>query len=181
MKGKLIVVSGPSGAGKSTVTKMIRKSLNIPLAISATTRNPRAGEEDKIDYYFMTKENFETGIKNDEFLEYACVHGNYYGTLKSEVENKLSAGQNVILEIDVQGGMQIKEKFNEAILVFFKAPSVEELEKRLRYRNTDSDEVIQLRLKNAIKELEYEKLYDKTIINYSIEDSFEDLKKIIEN
>ena len=157
MKGKLIVVSGPSGAGKSTVTKMIRKSLNIPLAISATTRSPRIGEKDKVDYYFMKKEDFENGIKNNDFLEYACVHENYYGTLKSEVENKLMSGENVILEIDVQGGMQIKEKFNEAVLVFFKAPSVEELEKRLRFRNTDSDEVINLRLKNAIKELEYEK------------------------
>ncbi len=178
-RGKLFVVSGPSGAGKSTVTKIVREELNIPLAISATTRKPRVGEINKVDYYFLTVEDFKEKIKEDGFLEYANVHGNYYGTLRSEVEIKLNSGQNVILEIDVQGGEQIKEKFPEACLVFFKAPDKEELEKRLRGRNTDSEEVIQVRLKNALLELEYENKYDVVIVNHAIEVAVEELKDVI--
>lgn len=112
-------------------------------------------------------------------MEYANVHGNYYGTLKSEVEAKLSQGIDVILEIDVQGGEQIKKKFPEAILVFFKAPDEKELEKRLRGRNTDSEEVIQTRLQNSLKELEYEKFYDLTVINHEVNEAVEELKNII--
>lgn len=178
-KGILFVVSGPSGAGKSTVTKLVREELNIPLAISATTRKPRVGEKDGVDYYFLPIEDFEKKIENEEFLEYANVHGNYYGTLKSEVEAKLSQGIDVILEIDVQGGEQIKQKFPEAILVFFKAPDEKELEKRLRGRNTDSEEVIKTRLQNSLKELEYEKFYDLTVVNHEVPKAVEELKNII--
>jgi len=178
-KGRLFVVSGPSGAGKSTVTKLVRKELDIPLAISATTRKPRVGEINKVDYYFFNQEEFEKKIEENGFLEYANVHGNYYGTLKSEVEEKLEFGENVILEIDVQGGEQIKERFPEACLVFFKAPNEIELESRLRGRNTDSEDVIQIRLKNALKELEYEKKYDIVIINNTVEQAILDLKKVI--
>lgn len=178
-KGKLFVVSGPSGAGKSTVTKLVRKELNIPLAISATTRKARVGEINKVDYYFFSQEEFKENIKNDNFLEYANVHGNYYGTLKSEVEEKLDSGENVILEIDVQGGEQIKNSFPEACLIFFKAPNEKELEARLRGRNTDSEDVIQLRLKNSLKELEYEKKYDIVIINNTLEQAVLDLRKVI--
>ena len=113
MKGKLIIVSGPSGSGKSTVTKLVKDKLNIPLSISATTRQPRVGEIDGKDYFFLTKEIFEQKIKNDEFYEYANVHGNYYGTLKEVVENNLNKGLNVILEIDVQGALIAKEKKKE--------------------------------------------------------------------
>ena len=179
-KGRLFVISGPSGAGKSTVTKMVRTELNIPLAVSATTRKPRVGEIDKVDYYFLTQDEFEKRIGEDGFLEYANVHGNYYGTLKSEVEKKLDEGLNVILEIDVQGGEQIKDKFAEACLVFFKAPSKEELEKRLRGRQTDSEDVIQVRLRNALKEMEYEDKYDEVIVNNTIEQAAFDLKEIIQ-
>ncbi len=178
-KGILFVVSGPSGAGKSTVTKLVREEMNIPLAISATTRKPRVGEENAVDYYFFTMAQFEEKIANDGFLEYANVHGNYYGTLKSEVEAKLESGENVILEIDVQGGEQIKKKFPEAVLVFFKAPNEVELEKRLRGRNTDSEEVIKVRLENSLKELEYEKFYDLVVINNTVAEAVEELKKII--
>lgn len=178
-KGILFVVSGPSGAGKSTVTKLVREELNIPLAISATTRKPRVGESNGVDYYFLSLEEFEEKIANGGFLEYANVHGNYYGTLKSEVEAKLTQGIDVILEIDVQGGEQIKEKFPEAVLVFFKAPDETELEKRLRGRNTDSEEVIRVRLENSLKELQYEKFYDLTVINHTVEQAVEDLKNII--
>ena len=179
MKGKLIIVSGPSGSGKSTVTKLVKDRLNIPLSISATTRQPRTGEIDGKDYFFLTKEMFEQKIKNDEFYEYANVHGNYYGTLKEVVESNLNKGLNVILEIDVQGALIAKEKKKDAILVFFRTKDMETLENRLRNRKTDSEEVIQLRLKNAKKELEYEPKYDRTIINDDIEQSCQELINII--
>ena len=179
MKGKLFIVSGPSGSGKSTVTKLVKDTLNIPLSISATTRKPRNREIDGKDYFFLTKETFEQKIKNDEFYEYANVHGNYYGTLKEVVESNLNKGLNVILEIDVQGALIAKEKKRDAILVFFRTKDMETLEKRLRNRNTDTEEVIQTRLKNALKELEYEKKYDHTIINNDIEESCKKLINII--
>ena len=179
MKGKLIIVSGPSGSGKSTVTKLVKDRLNIPLSISATTRQPRVGEIDGKEYFFLTKEIFEQKIKNDEFYEYANVHGNYYGTLKEVVESNLNKGLNVILEIDVQGALIAKEKKKDAILVFFRTKDMETLENRLRNRKTDSEEVIQLRLKNAKKELEYEPKYDRTIINDDIEQSCQELINII--
>lgn len=178
-KGNLFVVSGPSGAGKSTVCKLVRKMLGINLATSATTRKPREGEVDGREYYFLTKEAFEQKINDREFLEYANVHGNYYGTLKSEVEARLARGENVILEIDVQGGLQVKDIYPEVNLIFFKTPTKEDLEKRLRGRNTDSEETIQLRLANSLKELEYENFYDRTIVNYTVEKSCEDLINII--
>ena len=179
MKGKLFIVSGPSGSGKSTVTKLVKDRLNIPLSISATTREPRDGEMNGKDYFFLTKEAFEQKIKNDEFYEYANVHGNYYGTLKEVVESNLNKGLNVILEIDVQGALIAKEKKKDAVLVFFRTKDMETLEKRLRNRNSDSEEVIQTRLKNALKELEYEKKYDYTIINNDIEESCTALVNII--
>lgn len=180
MKGKLFIVSGPSGSGKSTITKMVRDKLNIPLAISVTTRSMRDGEVDGKDYYFISKEEFENKIKNDELFEYANVHGNYYGTLNSEIEKRLESGQDVILEIDVQGGIIAKNKRQDSILVFFKAPNLEILEQRLRGRNTDSEDVIQKRLVNAIEELKYEEKYDRVIINYEIDKSIEELIDIIQ-
>lgn len=177
--GKLYVVSGPSGAGKSTVCKEVRKILGINLSISATSRNPREGEKNGVEYYFLTVKEFEEKIKNNEFLEYAKVHGNYYGTLKSEVEKRLQNGEKIILEIDVQGGIQVKEKFPDAQLIFFKTPTEEDLEKRLRGRQTDSEETIALRLKNSLEELEYEKKYDFTVINREIEQACRDLIDII--
>ena len=179
MKGKLIVVSGPSGSGKSTATKLVRDMLQIPLSISATTRSPRAGEIDGKDYFFLEKEDFEKRIANEEFYEYALVHGHYYGTLREEVESRINSGQNVILEIDVQGGIIVKEKNSEAILVFFKAPNMEVLAKRLEDRKTDTKEVIELRLANAKKELEYEKEYDYTVVNDNLEKACQELINII--
>ena len=180
MKGKLIIVSGPSGSGKSTVTKIVKDKLNIPLSISATTRNPRDGEIDGKDYFFLSEEEFKNKIANDEFYEYAEVHGNYYGTLKKTVEENLDKGLNVILEIDVQGALIAKEKKKDAILVFFRTKDMEVLEKRLRDRKTDSEEVIQTRLKNAETELKYENKYNYTIINENLEDSIQELIDIIE-
>ena len=180
MKGKLIIVSGPSGSGKSTVTKIVKDKLNIPLSISATTRNPRDGEIDGKDYFFLSEEEFKNKIANDEFYEYAEVHGNYYGTLKKTVEENLDKGLNVILEIDVQGALIAKEKKKDAILVFFRTKDMEVLEKRLRDRKTDSEEVIQTRLKNAETELKYENKYNYTIVNENLENSIQELIDIIE-
>ena len=179
MKGKVIVVSGPSGSGTSAATRLVRDRLQIPLSISATTRSPRAGEIDGKDYFFLEKEDFEKRIANEEFYEYALVHGNYYGTLREEVESRINSGQNVILEIDVQGGIIVKEKNSEAILVFFKAPNMEVLAKRLEDRKTDTKEVIELRLANAKKELEYEKEYDYTVVNDNLEKACQELINII--
>ncbi|MBF1336370.1 MAG: guanylate kinase [Leptotrichia sp.] len=180
MRGKLIIVSGPSGSGKSTVTKIVKDKLNIPLSISATTRNPRDGEIDGKDYFFLSKEEFKNKIANDEFYEYAEVHGNYYGTLKKTVEENLDKGLNVILEIDVQGALIAKEKKKDAVLVFFRTKDMDILEKRLRDRKTDSEEVIQTRLKNAETELKYEDKYNYTIINENLDDSIQELIDIIE-
>ena len=180
MRGKLIIVSGPSGSGKSTVTKIVKDKLNIPLSISATTRNPRDGEIDGKDYFFLSKEEFKNKIANDEFYEYAEVHGNYYGTLKKTVEENLDKGLNVILEIDVQGALIAKEKKKDAVLVFFRTKDMDILEKRLRDRKTDSEEVIQTRLKNAETELKYEDKYNYTIINENSDDSIQELIDIIE-
>ena len=180
MRGKLIIVSGPSGSGKSTVTKIVKDKLNIPLSISATTRNPRDGEIDGKDYFFLSKEEFKNKIANDEFYEYAEVHGNYYGTLKKTVEDNLNRGLNVILEIDVQGALIAKEKKKDAILVFFRTKDMEVLEKRLRDRKTDSEEIIQTRLKNAETELKYENKYNYTIVNENLENSIQELIDIIE-
>lgn len=180
MRGKLIIVSGPSGSGKSTVTKIVKDKLNIPLSISATTRNPRDGEIDGKDYFFLSKEEFKNKIANDEFYEYAEVHGNYYGTLKKTVEENLDKGLNVILEIDVQGALIAKEKKKDAVLVFFRTKDMAILEKRLRDRKTDSEEIIQTRLKNAETELKYEDKYNYTIINENLDDSIQELINIIE-
>ncbi len=179
MQGKLVIVSGPSGSGKSTVTKIVKDRLDIPLSISATTRKPRVGEIDGKDYFFLTKEKFEEKIKSDEFYEYANVHGNYYGTLKEVVESNLKKGNNVILEIDVQGALVVKEKKKDAVLVFFKTENMDILEERLRKRKTDSEEIILTRLKNASEELKYESEYDYTIINNDIEKSCQELIDII--
>ena len=180
-KGHLFVVSGPSGAGKSTICRLVRKMLNINLATSATTRKPRVGEVDGKDYYFLTIPEFEKRLADGEFLEYAKVHENYYGTLKSEVESRLANGENVILEIDVQGGLQVKEKYPDANMIFFKTPTRKELEERLRGRKTDSEETIQLRLKNSLEELKYEEKYDTSIVNYTVEKSCEELINIIKS
>ncbi|RRD40045.1 guanylate kinase [Leptotrichia sp. OH3620_COT-345] len=178
-KGKLIIVSGPSGSGKSTVTKIVKDRLNVPLSVSATTRKPRTGEINGKDYFFLTEEEFKKKIENDEFYEYANVHGNYYGTLKETVQENLNKGLDVILEIDVQGALIAKEKKKDAVLVFFKTKDIHVLEDRLRKRKTDSEEIIKVRLKNALKELKYESRYDFTIINEDIENSCQELIDII--
>ena len=180
-KGNLFVVSGPSGAGKSTVCKNVRKMLGINLATSATTRSPREGEVNGREYHFLSLDEFEKKVEENAFIEHANVHGNYYGTLKTEVENRLAKGENIILEIDVQGGVQVRDTYPEVNLIFFKTPTKVELEKRLRGRGTESEETVQLRLANSLKEYDFEDQYDKVVINHTVEQACEDLISIIEN
>lgn len=180
-KGKLFVISGPSGVGKDTIINEYLKNNKGLLSISATTRDKRKGEVDGKDYYFLTKEEFEDWIKNDNFLEYATYNDNYYGTPKSKIEENLNKGINVFLVIEVQGALQIKEKIKDSKLIFIMPPSISELEKRLKNRNTETDEMIKNRLEIATKEMNMSSMYDYIITNNKIENAVEKLKLIIEN
>ena len=179
-KGVLTVVSGFSGAGKGTVMKrLIQKYDDYALSISVTTRNPREGERDGIEYFFKTKEEVETMIENDEFLEYARYVDNYYGTPRFYVEEMLAKGKNVILEIEIQGAMQIKAKNPEAVLVFVTPPSFEELRNRLVGRGTETADVIESRLRRASEEAEGMSSYDYILVNDQVEDCVDRLHQII--
>ena len=179
-KGVLTVVSGFSGAGKGTVMKrLIQKYDDYALSISVTTRNPREGERDGIEYFFKTKEEVEAMIENDEFLEYARYVDNYYGTPRFYVEEMLAKGKNVILEIELQGAMQIKAKNQEAVLVFVTPPSFEELRNRLIGRGTETADVIESRLKRASEEAEGMPSYDYILVNDQVEDCVDRLHQII--
>lgn len=179
-KGVLTVVSGFSGAGKGTVMKrLIQKYDDYALSISVTTRNPREGERDGIEYFFKTKEEVETMIENDEFLEYARYVDNYYGTPRFYVEEMLAKGKNVILEIEIQGAMQIKAKNPEAVLVFVTPPSFEELRNRLVGRGTETADVIESRLRRASEEAEGMLSYDYILVNDQVEDCVDRLHQII--
>ncbi len=179
-KGVLTVVSGFSGAGKGTVMKrLIQKYDDYALSISVTTRKPREGERDGIEYFFKTKEEVETMIENDEFLEYARYVDNYYGTPRFYVEEMLAKGKNVILEIEIQGAMQIKAKNPEAVLVFVTPPSFEELRNRLVGRGTETADVIESRLRRASEEAEGMLSYDYILVNDQVEDCVDRLHQII--
>ena len=179
-KGVLTVVSGFSGAGKGTVMKrLIQKYDDYALSISVTTRTPREGERDGIEYFFKTKEEVEAMIENDEFLEYARYVDNYYGTPRFYVEEMLAKGKNVILEIEIQGAMQIKAKNPEAVLVFVTPPSFEELRNRLIGRGTETADVIESRLRRASEEAEGMPSYDYILVNDQVEDCVDRLHQII--
>lgn len=179
-KGVLTVVSGFSGAGKGTVMKrLIQKYDDYALSISVTTRKPREGERDGIEYFFKTKEEVETMIENDEFLEYARYVDNYYGTPRFYVEEMLAKGKNVILEIEIQGAMQIKSKNPEAVLVFVTPPSFEELRNRLVGRGTETADVIESRLRRASEEAEGMPSYDYILVNDQVENCVDRLHQII--
>ena len=179
-KGKLFVISGPSGAGKGTLReKALSDIQNLVYSISCTTRKPREGEIDGVQYRFITHEKFKKDIAENLFLEYAHVHADFYGTLKADVLRELDAGKNVLLEIDVQGALQVREKMPEAVLIFIAPPSIEELEKRLRDRHTETEENLKLRLSNAEKELELKNKYDYVIINDNLETASQEIKDLI--
>ncbi|MCB7521852.1 guanylate kinase [[Clostridium] hylemonae] len=179
-KGILTVVSGFSGAGKGTIMKeLLKKYDNYALSVSATTRAPRPGETDGREYFFKTKEEFEKMIAQDELIEYASYVNNYYGTPKAYVEEQLVAGKDVILEIEIQGALKVKEKMPDTLLLFITPPSVEELRKRLVGRGTETMEVIESRLKRAGEEAEGMDRYDYLIVNDKLDICVEDVHEII--
>lgn len=180
-KGILIVLSGPSGIGKGTVISSLRKQKrNIELSISMTTRQPRSGERDGVEYFFTSRENFLKMAENSEFLEYTEYCGNFYGTPQKALFNMLSKGDDVILEIEVDGGKQVKEKFPQAVSIFIAPPSLEILKSRLVGRGLDSNSTIEKRLKQAEEELKFISSYDYLVENDNLEECVEKVAKIIE-
>ncbi len=179
---KIIVISGPSGVGKTTIYKQILQeySNNISFSISATTRKIRDGEEDGKDYYFLSVEEFKQLIDKDDFIEWECVHNNYYGTLKSEIYRIWKMGKHGLLDIDVRGGLHIKEIFGDkSFLVFIAPPSMSELENRLRNRGTCAGEALKRRLDNAAIEMEQQDFYDTVLKNEHVTIAVTELKKQI--
>lgn len=169
-RGSLIVVSGPSGVGKGTVlSRAFERDPRIWKSVSATTRDPRAGEVDGVDYIFMSKDDFKEAVNQGGFLEWAEYSGNLYGTPRKVVEEKLDAGKDVVLEIEVQGALQVKEAMPEAHLVFIEPPSVEELERRLRGRGTETEESVRSRMETAKVELSHKLDYDIRLVNDDVE------------
>lgn len=178
-KGVLMVVSGPSGCGKGTMLAEIVKSDNIFYSVSATTRSPRPGETDGINYHFLTKDRFEEMITDEGMLEYASYCGNYYGTPRKPVEDMLEKGCHVILEIEVQGAMKIKEKCPDAVFIFILPPSLKELRRRLEKRGTESAEIIEKRLGEAAGEISNAYKYDYAVVNGELSEAVNDIKSII--
>ena len=178
--GRLFVLSGPSGVGNGTLREnALNDAPNLKYSISCTTRKPRDGETDGVEYRFITREKFREDISQGLFLEYAHVHEDYYGTLKADVVRELEAGHDVLLEIDVQGALQVREKMPDAVLIFVAPPSVEVLERRLRGRGTEAQESLNVRLENALKELALKDKYDYIIVNDDLHSACEELRKII--
>lgn len=181
-KGILIVISGFSGAGKGTlVGRMLEEYDNYSLSISATSRGPRVGEVDGKHYFFKTREEFEKLIENDGFIEYATYVGNYYGTPKQFVLEQMELGKDVILEIEIQGALKIKEQFPDALLLFVTPPSAEELKRRLVTRGTEDIDTINKRLARAFEESEGMENYDYLVINDDLEECVKNTHQIIQN
>ncbi|MGQ1783565.1 guanylate kinase [Saccharicrinis sp. GN24d3] len=182
--GKLIIFSAPSGSGKTTIVKnLLEKDFKMEFSISATTRAPRVNEKHGVDYYFLTPEEFRSKINDDDLLEWEEVYNDkYYGTLKSEVERITSKGNNVVFDVDVVGGLNIKKMYgNRAIAIFVKPPSIKELKKRLEIRGTDSEEVIAQRINKAEEELSYANNFDHIVVNSNLDLAIEQTEKILYN
>lgn len=180
-KGLLLVVSGPSGTGKGTICKdIVAKHEDINLSISATTRNPRVGEVEGKSYFFKTKEEFEAMVDRGEFLEHAMIYDNYYGTPKKAIFDELNMGRDVILEIEMQGAMQIKEVYPQAVFIFVLPPSLQELKNRIVGRGTETEEQIEKRFNSAYDEIKLLGDYDYFIFNNIVEKSAEEILNILE-
>jgi len=181
-KGKLFVISAPSGTGKSTVLAEVRRKLpDFDFSVSCTTRSPRGDERDGREYRFIDEKVFRGMIEGGEFVEWAEVHGNLYGTPRAPIEEAIEKGRDVLLDIDVQGGMAIKRAFPEAVTIFLLPPDYEELRRRLSGRGTDSSEQIKLRLENARKEMDFKDKYDQCIVNDEVERASGELVELIKN
>ena len=178
-KGLLVVVSGPSGAGKGTICQALLEKTTLAYSVSATTRKPRAGEVDGESYYFLSVEAFEEMIEKDELLEWAKVYDKYYGTPLKKVEEKLTAGEDILLEIDTQGAMKVREKFPEGVYIFILPPSLTELERRIRGRDTETEDVLQKRLAAAIGEIEAGKCYKYVVTNDEVDGAVESVCAIL--
>lgn len=180
-KGILIVISGFSGAGKGTLVKELlrRHREQYSLSVSMTTRAPREGEREGVEYFFTDREHFEKEIEQDGLIEYALYCGNYYGTPRAYVEEQLAAGRNVILEIEIQGALKIKKRFPECLLIFVTPPNVKELKRRLEGRGTESEEAIANRLARAAEESEVVEAYDYLVVNDNLEQSAEDVHNLV--
>lgn len=178
--GLLVVISGPSGAGKGTICKKLKEVMkDLKVSVSATTRGPRAGEVEGESYFFLKEEEFIKRINNDEFLEYAKVYGNFYGTPKKEVFKQLEDGNDIILEIDIQGALQVKKNYPRGVFIFILPPSLNELQNRIEGRGTDSKEVILRRMQCAYDELNYAFEYDYIVLNDEVESAVEKIVHII--
>lgn len=178
--GNLFVVSGPSGAGKGTLlSQVIERIPDAWVSVSATTRSPRPGEIEGVHYFFLDTDHFKSLVKQDGFLEWAQVHDNFYGTLKKSVVDHMNAGDQVILEIDVQGALQVRKALPEAHLVFIEPPSLDELERRLRQRGTETEDVISSRMKTAEVELAQKMEYDVQVVNDDLERAVDELVEVI--
>jgi guanylate kinase len=179
-KGSLFIVSAPSGAGKTTLLREVRSRLpDVKFSVSFTTRPPRPGEENGKDYFFISEEEFLKGIRENRFAEWARVHGNYYGTDRHMIESWIAGGQDVILDIDVQGARELKCQYPQSVAIFILPPSWGELERRLRLRGTDTEDVIEKRLRNAARELEEAFWYDYLVVNDEIPKATDQLVAII--
>ena len=181
-KGLLLIISGFSGTGKGTVINRLTSIYkdSYALSVSATTRNPREGEKDGIDYYYKTVEEFELMIANNELIEHARYVNNYYGTPKKYVEEMLDDGKNVILEIEIQGALDVKKKHPESVLIFLLPPNVSELERRLRMRGSENDDIISQRLLQAVREVESAYKYDYIVVNDDIDRCCEAIETIVD-
>lgn len=178
--GLLVVLSGPSGAGKGTLCQeLLRQMPDVRYSVSATTRSPRPGEVDGIHYFFREREEFQRMIQNDQLLEWAEFCGNYYGTPQFAVEQAIQAGHDVILEIEIQGALQVKKRFPQGVFIFVVPPSMDALSERIHKRGTESEEVIQKRLETAAQELGYVTEYDYVVVNDEVPAAVDKLKSIL--
>ena len=179
-KGLIIVLSAPSGAGKTTLAhKLLKSDKNLIFSVSSTTRLIRKGEKDGVDYNFLSVDEFKNNIAKNKFAEWAEVHNNYYGTLKSEIDRAINLSKDILLDIDVQGGISIKKEFPDAVLIFIMPPSIDELKNRLEKRAKDSKDTIFNRLANAKNEISYYSHYDYLVVNDKLKDAFLELRSII--
>ncbi|MEG2011662.1 MAG: guanylate kinase [Anaerovoracaceae bacterium] len=177
--GKLFIISGPSGAGKGTICKQLVDETDVKVSVSMTTRSPRPGEEDGISYYFTSQDDFRARIENGGLLEYAEVYGNFYGTPKQQVIDRLSQGIDVVLEIDIQGALKVKESYPNGVFIFILPPSMAELRKRITGRGSETEEAINLRLGETLKEVSYIDKYDYCVVNGELEEAVSRVKAIV--